>query len=122
MNATRREFLRSGALGAATVAAGTGLGSLVAGAAAAPPVNVALIATDGYITLPGRPDVQDVYIFGFKRVPLNQSVSDLVSTYKNQAQHPAPILDFTQEADINIEVTNLGLQVRPDLTDSHTLH
>ena len=123
MSATRREFLKSGALGAATVAAGTGVGSLVTGgAAAAAPVNVALIATDGYITLPGRPDVQDVYIFGFKRVPLNTSVGDLVSTYKNKAQHPAPILDFNQEADINVELTNLGLADRPDLIDSHTIH
>jgi FtsP/CotA-like multicopper oxidase with cupredoxin domain len=123
MSATRREFLKSGALGAATVAAGTGLGSLVTGGAvAAAPVNVALVATDGYITLPGRPDVQDLYVFGFKRVPTNTSVSDLVNTYKGNVQHPAPILDFTQEADINIEVTNLGMQTRPDLSDSHTLH
>ena len=122
MTATRRDFLKSGALGAATVAAGTGLGSLATGAAAAPPVNVALVATDGYITLPGRAAEKDVYIFGFKQVPLNTAVGDLVATYKNLAQHPAPILDFTQEQDINIEVTNLGLKVRPDLTDSHTLH
>ena len=85
-------------------------------------MNVALIATDGYITLPGRPAAQDVYIFGFTKVPLNTSVSDLVNNFKNKAQHPAPILDFNQEADINVEVTNLGLKVRPDLTDSHTLH
>lgn len=122
MSTTRRDFLKSGAFGAATIAAGTGLGSLVSGAAAAPPVNVALIATDGYITLPGRAAEQDLYIFGFKRVPLNTSVTDLVNTYKQQAQHPAPILDFTEGTDINVELTNLGLQGRPDLADAHTMH
>ncbi len=123
MSATRREFLKSAGLGAATVAAGTGLGSLVTGgAAAAPPVNRALVATDGYITLPGRPAVKDVYIFGFKEVPTTMSVSDLVSTYKNKAEHTAPMLGFDQESDINIAVTNLGLKDRPDLVDSHTLH
>ena len=123
MTTTRRDFLKSGAVGAATVAVGTGLGSLATGATAAPPVNVSLVATDGWIQLPGLQNHPDgLYIFGFKDVPLNQPVGDLVANYKNAAQHPAPILDFTEGTNINVQVTNLGLQQRPDLIDSHTLH
>ncbi len=122
MSTTRRDFLKSAGLGAALVAAGTGAGSALLGSASAATVDNALAATDGYITLPGRPDPQDVYIFGFRKVPLNTSVSDLVATYKASAQHVAPILDFTQGNDVHIELTNLGLQGRPDLIDSHTIH
>jgi FtsP/CotA-like multicopper oxidase with cupredoxin domain len=32
------------------------------------------------------------------------------------------MLDFQQETDIRITLTNLGLVQRPDLTDSHTIH
>lgn len=128
MSATRREFLKSTALGAATVASGAGVVSLLTGgAAAAAPVTVALIATDGYIKLPGLFEAdgvtpRDLYIFGFRRVTPGQSVSDLVANYKGQAEHTAPMLDFTANQDINIELTNLGLVGRPDLVDSHTIH
>lgn len=124
MSSTRREFLKSAGLGAAAVAAGTGAGGLLLGSASAGPnkVSLALIATDGYITLPGRPAEQDVYIFGFREVPQNIAVTDLVAQYKQNAQHVAPILAFTQDDDIEVELTNLGLAGRPDLTDSHTIH
>jgi len=57
-------------------------------------------------------------------VPVNPalSVSELISTYKGHAKHTAPTLDFLQEDDIKITLTNLGLVQRPDLTDSHTIH
>ena len=44
------------------------------------------------------------------------------ATYKGHAQHTAPHLDFRQNDDIRITLTNLGLVQRPDLTDSHTIH
>jgi FtsP/CotA-like multicopper oxidase with cupredoxin domain len=46
----------------------------------------------------------------------------LSAQYKGHAQHTAPMLDFKQEDDIKITLTNLGLVQRPDLTDSHTIH
>ena len=119
---TRREFLKSASLGA--IAAGGligGLGTrLSAQEARAATTALSLIATDGYITMPGRDD--PVYIFGFVKVPSNLTISQLVSTYKGHAQHTAPTLDFKQNDDIKITLTNLGLKQRPDLTDGHTIH
>ncbi len=125
MNNTRREFLKSAGIGAAVIAAGTGTGSLFLGSASAASVSLGLVGTDGYITLPGRPEPQDVYIFGFKRLPqnrLNSPVGDIVRDYKTTAEHVAPILDFREGDDITIALTNAGLSIRPDLVDSHTIH
>ncbi|MBV1853886.1 multicopper oxidase domain-containing protein [Catellatospora tritici] len=126
-DSTRRELLRSIGLGAAATAAGgfgawTVLGGQTptrAAAAANPPVRIALAATDGHMTLPGRPPV---YIFGFIPVPQAMSVGQLTNTYKGKAQHVSPILDVRQETDLYLTLTNLGLVGRPDLTDSHTVH
>ena len=52
----------------------------------------------------------------------NQTVSHLIATYKGHTQTTAPTLDFKQNDDIKITLTNLGLVQRPDLTDSHTIH
>jgi FtsP/CotA-like multicopper oxidase with cupredoxin domain len=123
----RREFLKGVGLGAVgTVAAGAlGGGPLrwvfEPAAAAAATSTVSLIATDGYITAPGRED-NPLYIMGFNAVPSSLSVSQLISTYKGHAQHTSPTLDFKQENNIQITLTNLGLIQRPDLTDPHTIH
>ena len=53
---------------------------------------------------------------------LDDTVANLDRDYKGRAQHIAPILDFGEDDDITITLTNLGLIQRPDLTDSHTLH
>jgi FtsP/CotA-like multicopper oxidase with cupredoxin domain len=45
-----------------------------------------------------------------------------VATYKGHTKHTAPHLNFLQNDDIRITLTNLGLVQRPDLTDSHTIH
>jgi FtsP/CotA-like multicopper oxidase with cupredoxin domain len=124
MSSTRREFLRAVGWGAAgTVAAGGVAGAaglLTARRAEAATTALSLIATDGYITMPNRDT--PVYIFGFVRVDPSKTISELSTTYKGHAQHTAPILDFKQEDDIKITLTNLGLVQRPDLTDSHTIH
>ena len=126
---TRRDFLRALGWGTAgTVAAGGLVGAGVGGrgllgagrAAAATPSTVSLIATDGYVTMPNRST--PVYIFGFVQVDPSKTVSELSAAYKGHAQHTAPMLDFKQNDDIRITLTNLGLVQRPDLTDSHTIH
>jgi manganese oxidase len=124
MASTRREFLRAGGIGAAAVAASGGLYAAARGAAAAtnPQVKLALAATDGHILLPNRPNDQPLYIFGFVPVDPAMPVSDQINQFKGHAQHPAPLLDFRQENDVYITLSNLGLLGRPDLTDSHTIH
>jgi FtsP/CotA-like multicopper oxidase with cupredoxin domain len=122
----RRDFLKATGLGAlGTVVAGSVVGALgrrlivPASAADAPPV--ALIATDGYMSLPGR-EGDPVYIFGFVPVDPSLSVDQLEATYKGHTKHTAPHLNFRQDDDIRITLTNLGLVQRPDLVDSHTIH
>ena len=94
--------------------------------------DIRLAATDGYIVLPGRgsPSVVDglgdpvgspVYVFGFVRVPLDVTPDDL-DVYKGAVQFPAPIIAVDQDADVYLTMTNIGLVVRPDLDDSHTVH
>jgi FtsP/CotA-like multicopper oxidase with cupredoxin domain len=119
----RRDFIRAAGLGAlGTVVAATGVRVLGgAGRADAATRTLALAATDGYITLPTR-ESNPIYIFGFIPVDPTATVTSLMATYKGHAQHTAPTLDFLQDDDIKITLTNLGLVQRPDLVDSHTIH
>jgi FtsP/CotA-like multicopper oxidase with cupredoxin domain len=124
---TRRQFLKAAGVGAVGTAA---VGGLLAGPAGsrfgvsdarAATTTLALAATDGYMTVPGR-ETNPIYIFGFIPVDPNASVASLVASFKGHAQTTAPTLDFKQDDDIKITLSNLGLIQRPDLTDSHTLH
>jgi FtsP/CotA-like multicopper oxidase with cupredoxin domain len=120
---TRRDFLKAAGLSAVgTVAAGGIVGrALQAQPARAATTTLALVATDGYVTMPGREE-DPLYIFGFAAVDPNASVSSLISTYKGHTQTSAPTIDVRQGDDVKIMLTNLGLVQRPDLTDSHTIH
>jgi FtsP/CotA-like multicopper oxidase with cupredoxin domain len=110
----RRDLFKLGGL---TVAGGVLLGQGTANAL--PSSTMALGATDGHITLPGRPPL---YVFGFLPVPVSLPVADLATAYKGKAQHVAPVIDARQDNDLFLKLTNLGLVGRPDLTDSHTVH
>jgi FtsP/CotA-like multicopper oxidase with cupredoxin domain len=114
----RRQFLKYAGLGALGTVVVGGLGP---GTSAAATTTLSLIATDGYASVPGR-EGDPLYIFGFVKVDPSLSVSDLISQFKGHAQTSAPTLDFKQDDDIKITLTNLGLVQRPDLTDSHTIH
>ena len=70
---------------------------------------------------PHRPEDRPLYIFGFRAAPFGASVASL-APLKGHVQTPAPILAFRQGEDVNLQLTNLGLIVRPDLTDAHTIH
>jgi len=126
---TRRDFLRAvGWSAAGTVAAGGlvgtavgGNGLLVARRAEAATTSLSLVATDGYLSVPGR-EGNPLYIFGFVPVDPALSINELISTYKGHTKHTAPTLGFLQNDDIKITLTNLGLVQRPDLTDAHTIH
>src|SRR2546422_4619937 len=118
----RRYFLKAAGLGALfTVTAGgmvTALGRGLLTPASAATTSLSLVATDGYISVPGR-EGNPLYVFGFVPVDASLSIAQLVATYKGHAKHTAPTLNFLQNDDIKITLTNLGLVQRPDLTDSH---
>lgn len=102
--------------------------------------------TDGFISLPKTPSIfsesmgvwthpdplaMDVdpkfstYIFGFRDVT---KLSDAQrAAQKNHAQHSAPMFWLDQfnpaaPKDFRVQLTNLGLALRPDLFDAHTMH
>ncbi|MCU1677461.1 MAG: Multicopper oxidase [Frankiales bacterium] len=92
-----------------------------------------LAGTDGWVAMPGNapadppffpdslaPDGLDTYVFGFRDV---SGLSDSeVAGQRGKAQISAPMLSFDQEDDVYITLTNLGLALRPDLYDGHSLH
>jgi len=122
--ASRRDFLKAVGAGAVFAAVpGAVVGGLAGGLlpASAATTALSLVASDGYATMPGRED-DPLYIFGFVPVDPSLTVSQLISTYKGHTQMSAPTLDFLQNDDMKITLTNLGLVQRPDLTDSHTIH
>jgi len=147
---SRREFLKV-AGGAAATVAGVGLlpqflkKTLHADeviAAALPDPDLFFAGTDGWFWLPPTPEIPPyhpdpygadftppgvdpftTYIFGFR------NVTGLTDTQREnqqfKTQHNAPFFwadqyDGTNE--LRVQLTNLGLHLRPDLTDAHTIH
>jgi FtsP/CotA-like multicopper oxidase with cupredoxin domain len=103
--------------------------------------DLMLGGTDGWIALPATPVIGPAfspfhpdpyapnpfttYIFGFRNITGLDPVQR--TKQKNKAQHNAPLFwvnqfDPAHPADFRVDITNLGLQQRPDLFDSHTLH
>ena len=91
---------------------------------------------------PLAPSPYNTYVFGFRDVaplfdldgagntvvgadgypvisPANQAKLDGL---KGKAQISAPIYTFKQDDEVRITLDNLGLLVRPDLVDGHTMH
>jgi FtsP/CotA-like multicopper oxidase with cupredoxin domain len=143
---SRRDFLKLAGGAVFTVAGAsllpqflrkTLLSEQVAGAAGNPDLYFA--GTDGWIHLPPAPAIPpyfpdnlakgtadgypaglNTYIFGFRNIT---GMSDAQKAYqKERAQHNAPLFWVTEGTEFKLQLTNLGLQMRPDLTDSHTLH
>jgi FtsP/CotA-like multicopper oxidase with cupredoxin domain len=101
--------------------------------------------TDGWIGLPESPAIPPfhpdpmaddkgpggtdthltTYIFGFRNITeLDQAAR---FAQKEHAQHSAPLFwvneyDDNPDNEFVVDITNLGLAVRPDLFDAHTLH
>lgn len=113
-------------------------------AAAGDPFNLFFAGTDGWIGMPPSspaispyfpddiaPTPFNIYIFGFRNVTGLPDTK--IANQKMKAQHMAPLF-WVDEFDLNptltypnnhefrLKLTNLGLQVRPDLTDAHTVH
>lgn len=107
-----------------------------------PPPDLFYAGTDGWISLPKSPTITtalglvhpdnlapderfSTYIFGFRNVT---GLADTQrANQKNKAQHNAPMFwvdQFNPAApkDFRMQLTNLGLALRPDLFDAHTIH
>lgn len=110
-----------------------------------PPPDLFFAGTDGWIYLPPDPAIPpfhpddlapppfNTYIFGFQNVthllpsknPPGTDPVELaakVAAQKMQAQHSAPLFWAKEGVELRLKLTNLGLQMRPDLVDAHTVH
>ena len=111
-------------------------GAIAAGGTGFTPTRsdeVHLVATDGWVSMPESaapvqgfwpdtlaPDPYNMYVFGFRDVTgMNDSQ---VIAQRGLAQISAPVLGFDEGSEVKITLTNLGLSMRPDLVDGHTLH
>jgi len=148
---SRRDFLKIAGGAAATVAGvsllpqflrKTLMPDQVVGAAG--DYDLYFAGTDGWMynpppnQSPYHPDVLAPapftnYMFGFRDVTHyvdsvgGPTAVEKVQNQKMKAQHNAPFFWVNQfdpgnPVDFKLQVTNLGLQIRPDLTDPHTLH
>ncbi|MBI5069293.1 MAG: multicopper oxidase domain-containing protein [Deltaproteobacteria bacterium] len=124
------------------------LPSGVALAAPGDPPDLFFAGTDGWMSLPPGPPISyfhpdsyapapyTTYIFGFRNVTLLGDAQR--ADQKLKAQHTAPLF-YLDEFDPStpatdpltrrritdgfwLDLTNLGLGMRPDLTDAHTVH
>jgi len=100
---------------------------------AAVPYDLFFAGTDGWFSLPTGPTINSIYhpdalaeapfttyIFGFRNVTFLTDAQR--QNQRNKAQHNAPFFWVDEGADFRVQLTNLGLALRPDLTDAHTLH
>jgi FtsP/CotA-like multicopper oxidase with cupredoxin domain len=144
---SRRDFLKL-AGGAVVTVAGAGLlpqflkktlhpDQIVQAQSAFPDPDLFFAGTDGWFWLPDSPNLDpwfpdtlapepfNTYIFGFRNVT---GMADAArENQRNKAQHNAPFFWANEVADdsdpgLRVQLTNLGLALRPDLTDAHTLH
>jgi FtsP/CotA-like multicopper oxidase with cupredoxin domain len=122
---SRRTFLKAVGVGALSTAfAGGAVGALgrqLLTPASAATTALSLVATDGYVSVPGR-EGNPLYVFGFVQVDPALTVAQLSADFKGHTKISAPTLGFLQNDDVKVTLTNLGLVQRPDLTDSHTVH
>ena len=133
---TRRRLLGVGGAGVLTIATGGTIAALArrgepaiaAGAARARAAQAApfagtklrLVASDGYISLPGR--AEPLFVMGFNAAELDHSTRRVIRDHKGKIKWPAPIIGVDEDVELMITLTNAGFQTRPDLADSHTIH
>jgi len=102
------------------------------------PADRHFVATDGWCYLPPNtavaspyhpddmaPPPFNTYMFGFRDLTPIASLAnflELQNAQKMKCQTCAPMWWLDEEVDVTLRLTNLGLQLRPDLVDSHTLH
>ena len=150
MQLNRRNFLKIAGSAALLTAGATAMPGMLrrtllpeAVAQAQSPYDLYYAGTDGWVYLPPTPQIFlpgtqtaihpdplapapfNTYIFGFRNV--SALTTEQKNNQKNKAQHNAPLFWLDQfnpsnPVDFRMQVTNIGLALRPDLFDAHTLH
>jgi FtsP/CotA-like multicopper oxidase with cupredoxin domain len=146
---SRRDFLKLAGGAALLTAGGSALPRFlrkslhpdeVVAAATYPDPDLFFAGTDGWCWLPPTPAIPPyhpdsyapeyfpghpltTYIFGFRNVT---GMTDTQrENQRNKVQHNAPFFwvdQYNGSNEFRVQLTNLGLALRPDLTDAHTIH
>jgi FtsP/CotA-like multicopper oxidase with cupredoxin domain len=69
---------------------------------------------------PLAPAPLTTYMFGF--LDVTGLASDQIKALKGKAQYTSPPIVIDENDDLRLTLYNLGLQQRPDITDSHSIH
>jgi FtsP/CotA-like multicopper oxidase with cupredoxin domain len=77
-----------------------------------------LAAGDGFITMA---DGKPIYTFGFSDVTGKQP-SQVVNAGLAAANYPAPTIELQEGQEFYLSLTNVGMILRPDLFDPHSVH
>jgi FtsP/CotA-like multicopper oxidase with cupredoxin domain len=77
-----------------------------------------LAAGDGFITMA---DGKPIYTFGFSDVTGKQP-AEVVNAGLAAANYPAPTIHLKEGQEFYLSLTNVGMILRPDLFDPHSVH
>ena len=88
---------------------------------------VHLSGGDGMVTMA---DGKELYIFSFSEIPLpadsgvpdNEYPGFAMETGMLAANAPAPTIIVDEDDEVYLTLTNVGMAIRPDLFDPHTVH
>jgi len=83
------------------------------------PVYIHLAAGDGFVLMA---DGHLQYIFGFQEVPVTVPDADVMTFAELGAQFPAPTLVMDEGTQVYLNLSNVGMPMRPDLFDAHSVH
>lgn len=83
-----------------------------------------IVGADGFTVMA---DGYDQYVFGFGLVassehPAVVDASDVIPVYSLKAESPAPIIVLNEGQELYLTLTNVGMVIRPDLFDPHSVH
>jgi FtsP/CotA-like multicopper oxidase with cupredoxin domain len=96
------------------------------------PANYVLVGTDGWVHMPPTPAIPPYHPDPFAPAPFTTYVFGLrdvtgltqqqITAQKGRVQIAAPLLIAEEGQDFVLQLSNIGMQQRPDLFDSHTIH
>ena len=79
-----------------------------------------LAAGDGFVNM--ADGTNTLYTFGFSVVPPGTDINQIVSTATLKAEFPAPTIKVKEGQKLFLTVSNVGMIMRPDLFDPHSVH
>ena len=84
-----------------------------------------LSSGDGFVKMA---DGKDQYIFSFAEIPPSKDginpypIEDIVPDFTGRAMSPAPTIVVKEGQELYLSLTNVGMIMRPDLFDAHSVH